>query len=200
MTLTSAQKLILLSVMATAAVGFLAFSVAGLGKTVVSRMSASPRDTEEVKESQTTLPLELLGDPFSHPKLTAEAAKPGAIATPGATTMPPALPGGVTGLTGVGPFQVGLDPQFPGGDQPAESAGLNRNMEGGRRLSVSLTAIVKVSRAVALLSVNNGETRAFRQGDLVCPGLRLIEIGSGAVTLRTPEKTFELKVGGEAKP
>ena len=73
-------------------------------------------------------------------------------------------------------------------------------MEGGRRLSVALTAIVKVNLAVALLSVNDGETRAFRQGDLVCPGLRLVEIGSGAVTLRTPEKTFELRVEGEAKP
>ena len=199
MTLSNTQKLIALSVMATGAVGFLAISVAGLGQTVVSRMAASPRDPEDDRV-QKTLPLELLGDPFSHPKLASEAAKPGAIVNTGDTTMPPALTGSPEDMTGLSPFQVGLTPPLANGEQPAESAGPNRNMEGGRRLSVALTAIVKVNLAVALLSVNDGETRAYRKGDLVCPGLRLIGIGSGAVTLRTPDKTFELKVGGEAKP
>jgi hypothetical protein len=191
-------------VFATGAVGFLAFSVAGLGKTVVSRMSALPRGPDDARTSETTLPLELLGDPFSHPKLTSAAAEVEAsmTATPpsGEGEAPPSLPGGRGGFSGLAPFNVGIGPRLPNGEQPAETAGGNRDIEGGRRLSVALSAIVKVNRAVALLSVNDGESRAFRKGDLICPGLRLVEIGAGAVTLRTPQKTFELKVGGEAKP
>lgn len=203
MTLSNTQKLILLSVAATGAVGFLAISVAGLGQTVVSRMSATPRGSDEARTSETTLPLELLGDPFSHPKLTSAAAEVEAAKTeqpPDADTMPPALPGGLSGFNGLAPLNVGVGPQLPGGAQPAENAGASRDIEGGRRLSIALSAIVKVNRAVALLSVNDGETRAFRKGDLVCPGIRLMEIGTSSVWLRTPEKTFELKVGGEAKP
>lgn len=200
MTLSRTQKIAVLSVMAVAAVGFLAFSIAGLGKEVVTRMSAAPRDPVDDK-ANSELPLELLGEPFSHPVL-ARAAEEAATSSPGGTAssnpMPPTLPGGLSGFTGLAPFNVGLAPQT--GDEPPENAGLNRNIDEGRRLSVALSAIVKVNRAVALLSVNKGESRAYRAGDLVCPGLRLVAIGQGAVTLRTAQKTFELRVGGEAKP
>ena len=129
MTLNSPQKLVLLSVMAAGSIGFLGFSIAGLGKEVVTRMSAPPRDPANDKVSP-ELPLELLGDPFSHPVLAKAAEEADASsAGPAGDSMPPSLPGGLSGLTGLAPFNVGLDPKNPNVGEPAENAGLNRNID-----------------------------------------------------------------------
>lgn len=148
--------------------------------------------------------IELMGDPFSHPKLATNlGAAPPPVATapnaaPTATGMSapaPALPPPAIGGT------LPVKPQFnivpDGSPKPAENAGNDREQKESQGPKVALTAIVKVDKPVAFLSLNGGESRAFRPGDLLAPGVRLSHVGNGFVRFQSPKASFHLSVGQE---
>ena len=195
------KQITVLSLVAIGAVGYLGFTLFGGGSKVIGQMAAS---TERQEESGGTPVLsgELLREPFSHPKLAGslklqsqlqKKADKESQATPPKDPAPDALPGALAGAAGYAPVQ----PKVESNEKPAENAGPDRKSIEVKGPHLALTAIVKVERPMAFLSVNGGETRAFREGVLIAPGLRLISITEGSVKLRTPLKTVELRIGQE---
>lgn len=196
------KQVIVLSVVAVGAVGYLMVSLLGAG-----RRAGSPSPTssaqEESREPSHSAPLELLRDPFSHPTLIASARDvrtqtppPEPAAEP--ATMPGAAPLPIgSGMTfgSVGPVSVRPEPSS---DDPAESAGPDRKLEVAKGPRIALSAIVKVDRPMAFLSIEGSESRAFQVGALIAPGVRLVDIQAGLITLRFRGKSTNLKVGEEA--
>lgn len=193
------KQVLILSIVAVGAIGFLGTSILGIGKSVVSRLAEGGEETKSDPVAATR-PTDLLGDPFSHPKLalasepTNPDSKPDAAPKP---AQPPNLDGTLPPLPGTRPLQpnVGIVPDTE--VQPDETTGNSRKPDGKVGPRVALTAVVKVKNSIAFLSVNGGETRAYRQGDLLAPGFRLIAVGEGQVTIRNAQATFQMAVGQE---
>lgn len=194
------KQVAILSIVAVGAVLYLGFTLFGAGQKVASLMIPST-SREAGAKPEGELPAELLKDPFSHPKLVNadKQAPPQRTVAVDESPQPPALPfaGRFEGGTGLAPLSPIVLQSAQKGDQPAEIAGPDRKEIEAPRKLVALSAIVKVERQMAFLSVNGSESRAFRAGALLAPGLRLLSIGESSVKLGTADKTIELAVGGE---
>lgn len=196
------RQVMILSAVAIGAIGFLGNTLLGLGKSVVSSLrQADPAEKDAPADD--AAPSQLMGDPFFHPRLAnAIAATP---PKPETKVEPPAAaPDAMQGQFGAlpGPIPVRPDvtavPEPP--SQPAENTGIDRKEDGETAPRIGLTAVVKVDKPVAFLSLNGGDSRAFRPGDLVAPGLRLLTVADGFVIFRSPKASYRLSVGQEIQP
>lgn len=183
---------VVLSFVAVLAIGFLVYqllpskvkpSIAGVAQT---GSSVAPSATADVSQE---LPLHLIGNPFSHPKLATHVA-------PAERKAPPPLP---VGIDKSGSFTPVLgEPSATGGtaesgSQPAESAGNTRLKQQEPR--IKLTAIMRVGDPVAMLEVDNRPGKAYGEGDLLANRATLVSIGDGAVTVRINGVPHEIALG-----
>jgi len=197
------KQVAILSLVAISAIGYLGFTLLGSGQKAAMRMAAREQTAESEAEGEAVASQELLRDSFTHPVLIRNRREEQQKAS--LASAPPAPLGGkatsgASGFmwpSGIGPLRVTHEGGEGAAELPADSTGLNRKSVEAPRPTVSLSAVVKVERAMAFLSINGKESLAFRAGDLVAPGLRLVAIAADSVTLRTPRKVVELKLGEE---
>lgn len=207
------KQAVILTVVAVLAVGFLGYRLIPAGsKAVTALRSGEPGVKGASRELQ--LPLVVTGNPFSHPKLAT---------LPIAATQSP-LPNAPIDKSGTFPFQPGRPPgasdgsgsgqgpgasdgsgsgQGPGasdgsdsGHGPDESAGVIRRLK-EQVPRISVIAIMRVERPLAMLSINNTNSRAFYEGDLVAPGVRLVKVGDNVVVVKVNGKLRSIAVGSE---
>lgn len=205
------KQVAVLSVVAVGAIAFLGSTLFSLGDRGGPAAASPPEGTRDLSPARAPAS-DLLGDPFSHPQLAVmsdgpsvppksevEASPPSGL--PAADTMP-APSGGLepAKLPGVIPMSPRIEVVPDDSPQPAEIAGNDRKDSEAQTPLIALTAIVTVERPVAFMKLNNGESSAFRPGDALAPGIRLLQIEPDFVSFRTPKGTFRLSVGQEIRP
>ncbi len=204
MTQGDPKKVGLLTVVAVGAIGFLGYSLLGLGGGTFSPKAALPAVDNEASREQTS-GFRLASDPFNHPELVrkkqeAQSASKtlamgnapqnvaaGSFPKPWAPPVP--LPG-----------SLNLDPDKPAEPplKPAEIAGNTRPKIEENRIPVRLSAVVNVERAVAFLSVSGQESRSYSVGDRLAPGWRIVAIDDSGVLIVGKKDVVRLTVGQEA--
>lgn len=200
------KQVVVLSVVAIGAIGYLGHSLFGLGNAVVARI-VGQTEPETKAESAEPPAIELLGDPFAHPKLASNGLSPASTPPPTSVTSPqatdpsipePSLPPPTIGGSLPLKPQFGIVPEAS--PKPAETTGNDREKNENQGPRVALTAIVKVDKPVAFLSLNGKESRAYRPGDLLAPGIRLTHVGSSSIRFQSPTASYHLSVGQEIEP
>lgn len=179
----------ILTIVAVLALGFL-FTQLLPGKRVKFQLPVEVRSAEEKPKASEELPLAVIGNPFSHPKL---ATKPVLAASPGTNFQPDIDKSGH--LT---PYSPGPLPDAGGTGDPAETAGNDRQEKQVPR--VTLTGLMRVDEPLAMLAVENREAKSYAMGDLVAENARLIAIGDNSVTIRVNGKPRELRMGETLGP
>jgi hypothetical protein len=81
--------------------------------------------------------------------------------------------------------------------EPGEKTGNDRQEKKRSRHRFVLSAVIEVGDPVAFLKVNGSESRAFRKQDLLIEGVRLIEIESDRVQVRSGKRHGWLQLGQE---
>lgn len=182
------KQAVILSVVALAALVFLGVRVPPRGSSLLPMLGGAPRETVSATlPTGESLPLALVGNPFSHPKLAPPQQRPAA-----ANPRPDIDKSG-----GFAPMAVDELPNpngRPTSDPPEESAGIARQQEQEPR--ISLNAIMRVEGPVALLSLNRGKAELHKSGDELTKGVRLVDIGQTEVTLSVFGRKRVLQVGG----
>lgn len=136
--------------------------------------TAPPRSAAARPERPET-PISVTGDPFSSPLLAKSVSGP-AMSRPSGSFSPilvrdPAAIGPLPDVAGRRPPAVG-----PVGPAAPENGGKTRKEERVVKRTILLSGIVTVGAPVALISIMGEESRTFRIGEQLVPGIKLLAI------------------------
>ncbi|GEM_PF-6679410 len=188
------KQVAVLALLAVGAVGFLVTRLGARGSAPVAIAGATVR---KAAPSRPAGSLTVMRDPFSHPKL---AVKPTTIDVPSEppTTLPSeARPSPLTGDLPKVPFlptavaAVPLSPDAP----PKAEAEAPKKAPVAVVTTVALEATAGATDAVAFLSVDGAESRAFRANEFVKGAVRVVRVDEGAVLLAGAKGKLTLGVG-----
>lgn len=200
------KQAIVLSIVALAAIGFLVMQV--LPSKVKNSLAAITGRTPDVVATQvpTNLPLALIGDPFSHPKLAVKPPVPVQTGQPALNGRigvfhPPAVPdangdsgsgtgSGAGGNTG-GSSGTNSDSGTTSG--PAENAGGSQQKQQGPQITV--LAVMQAGTPVAELQVANNDAQMYSEGALLAKGTRLLKISESGVEIRLNGVVHKIATG-----
>lgn len=131
------------------------------------------------------LPLALVGDPFSHPKLAVKAPP-----TQAGQSFQPDITGNI-------PLMFGGLPTAVGQVQPTGStediAGKDRLKLQGPQITV--LAVMDAGTPVAMLQVGGKEAKTYRAGDALAKHVRLILVGHSFVEVKIGEDVVKIENG-----
>ncbi|MEA2554350.1 MAG: hypothetical protein QOJ65_2526 [Fimbriimonadaceae bacterium] len=198
------KQAIALTAVAVLAIGFLGSRLIPSKSATVKAVRAAEAAKPELGSDVLDLPLAVLGNPFSHPKLAVQTVKVDQAQTP-APKKPPKtdidkgkLPdwAGDTGGDSAPPFDPG-DPNS-GTTNTEENAGETRKTPRGPRIRV--IALMRVGHPLAMLAVNDGNSVTFGVGEKILDGVKLAGIGDSFVTVSDFGKLRRIKVGETSDP
>jgi hypothetical protein len=197
------KQAIALTAVAVLAIGFLGSRLIPSKSATVKAVRAAEAAKPELGSDVLDLPLAVLSNPFSHPKLAVQTVKVDPTPTPPQKTPKPDIDKGKlpdwAGGTG-GDFSPPVDPGDPnsGATNTEENAGETRKTPRGPRIRV--IALMRVGHPLAMLAVNDGSSETFRIGQQILEGVKLAGIGDSFVTVSDFGKLRRIKVGETSDP
>ena len=191
------SQAVILTVVAIGAIGFLVIQLLPAKLKPIVGLSTSAASGSQTSIVDTNLPLMLVGDPFSHPKLAVkkEAQSPGP--KPPREILRGAFPLGLPGLDapGVEPMSGsgdgGSEPDL--GSKTEENAGTSQQKQ--QVPQISLVGIEDAGTPVALLQVGNEEERTYRAGEKLAKGVWLTVVDHGFVEVRVGDEDHRIGLG-----
>jgi hypothetical protein len=180
------SQAVLLSVIAVGAIAFLAHQVMPAKLVSLGLVSTAPTVASTPPSDQVKLPLTLVGNPFSHPKL---ATKPAVVATTPTVDIDKNLPFDPFS----GPLGRPSNDAGASGSNTADSAGKDRQKP--QEPQIRLAAVIAVGAAEAMLEVNGKDAQAFSVGDLVTANTRLVSVRDAIVAVRINGVVHEIAMG-----
>jgi hypothetical protein len=206
------KQVAVLGTVAALAIGYLGFSLFG-SSAPSAQPAAAPEKEASADEAEMPVQERLLRDPFNHPRLAmgpsgsqtnmspeeAMAANMNALQAARMRSAEGAIEGFEARPLSPGPFggflpgSIDLSPT----GEPGEKTGNDRQEKKRPRHRFVLSAVIEVGDPVAFLKVNGSESRAFRKQDLLIEGVRLIEIESDRVQVRSGKRHGWLQLGQE---
>jgi hypothetical protein len=207
------------TILAIVAVGALAFLIVqflpakGRGSLIALVTGRTEEPSNAIDSSG--LPLVLVRDAFSHPKLALarEDAKPAQDSaapsqgqlrgTLGVDGFSPAtvdsLPGTIEGSESGIADDSDMDPP-PTGRLPEENTRPSQQVNKAAMRKLVLRAVVLAGHSVAFISIDGEPERTFREGEAVVPGIRVMAINRDGVKLKIGGKLRFVAVGQEVGP
>lgn len=180
------NQAILLSVVAVGAIAFLAHQLMPAKFIPLGSVAAAPRAASTPSADLSKLPLTLLGNPYSHPKLatlpTITAAAPISDIDKNVPFDPFA-----------GPLAKASIVTWGSGSNTADSAGEDRQKPQGPQIRVA--AVIAVGEPEAMLEVNGKEATPFSVGDLIASNARLVQVSDASVKVRINGIVHEIAMG-----
>lgn len=176
------------TILAIVAVGAIGFLVVQLIPAKIRPMLGQGPATGPIVASTSMpadLPLALVGDPFSHPKLAVKVPP-----TQGGQAPQPDITGNI-------PFMLGgfqrPDGQVQPTGTPEDIAGKDRQKLQGPQITV--LAVMDAGTPVAMLQVGGKEAKTYRAGDALAKHVRLTFVGHSFVKVKIGEDVVTIENG-----
>jgi hypothetical protein len=137
--------------------------------------AAAPPRSAAARPERTETPLSVTSDPFSSP-LLAKSVKSPVVGRPSGSFSPilvrdPGAIGPLPDVRGMRPPASG-----PAGPVAPENGGKTRKEERVVKRTILLSGIVTVGAPVALISIMGAESRTYRIGEQLVPGIKLLAL------------------------
>jgi hypothetical protein len=182
------NQAVILSIVAVGAVAFLVIEL------MPSRLRPSALAQAATGHSLSStvnvdLPLALVGDPFSHPKLAVKKVVVESVPAPpsdinkGNNPFNPMLGGGLG------------DPsaQVQKSDSAAENAGKDRQKQKGPQ--IALVAVMDAGTPVAMLQIDGKDGKTFKEGDKLARDVWLFHVDHSYVEIQVGHDVHRIHVG-----
>jgi hypothetical protein len=180
------NQAVMLSIVAVGAIAFLVIQLMPGKNRPFLGGSPAPAQTDGAVHVPTDLPLALVGDPFSHPKLAVKEV-----------VEPKQPPSELTGDIPVRPLVIGPRLPNPAGvvssSNTEDSAGDNRQKQQGPQ--ISLVGIMDAGTPVAMLQIAGKDQETFREGAMLDKDVWLLQIGHSFVKVLVRGEVHRIEPG-----